>query len=69
MSPYSYKGDMKTHELIKILEQLEKDSREHADDFYFNGNWWHICDKYEEGRADAYLEVIEMLKEKENESK
>lgn len=48
------------NELIKKLEQLEKDSREFADDF---------CDRYEEGRADAYLEVIEMLKEKKNESK
>lgn len=42
------------NELIKKLEQLEKDSREHADNF---------CDRYEAGRADAYLEVIELLKE------
>lgn len=48
------KGDRKMNELIKKLEQLERASRECADEG---------CNKYEEGRADAYREVITMLEE------
>lgn len=41
-------------DLIKKLEELEKNSRECAEE---------QCNKYEEGRADAYLEIIKMIEE------
>ena len=47
-------GETEMKELIKKLEQLERASRECADEG---------CNKYEEGRADAYREVITMLEE------